>query len=56
MDGQVFKGAEGVFEAKKYKDLKEIVLNTKNVYGDRPAFKFKTDKPGELREVLYKDY
>ena len=56
MEEKVFKGAKGIYEAKKYKDIKEIVLNTQKVFGDRPAFKFKTDKPDVLREMLYKDY
>ena len=40
----------------EFKDLKDMLNQTEEMYKDRPAFKFKTDKPGELREVLYKDY
>ena len=56
MDSKVFKGAEGIYQVKKFKNLKEIVLNSKVEYADRPAFKFKTEKKGVLRDMLYKDY
>ena len=53
---KIFKGAKGIYEVKKFKNLKEIVQNSIVEYADRPAFKFKTDKPGILRELLYKEY
>ena len=53
---KIFKGAKGIYEVKKFKNLKEIVQNSIVEYADRPAFKFKTDKPGVLRELPYKEY
>ena len=52
----MFKGAKRIFEAKKFENLKEMVYNTQKEYAERPAFKFKTEEKGVLREMLYKDY
>ena len=56
MDGKLFKGTKRIFEAKRFYNFKEMVFNTQKEFGDRPAFKFKTEKKGKLREMLYKDY
>ena len=56
MDGKLFKGTKRIFEAKRFYNFKEMVLNTQKEFGDRPAFKFKTEKKGVLRDMLYKDY
>lgn len=56
MEGKLFKGTKRIFKAKKFNNFKEMILNTQKEFGDRPAFKFKTDEPGKLREILYKDY
>ena len=56
MDGKLFKGTKRIFEAKRFYNFKEMVLNTQKEFGERPAFKFKTEEKGVLREMLYKDY
>jgi long-chain acyl-CoA synthetase len=56
VDGKLFKGTKRIFEAKRFYNFKEMVLNTQKEFGERPAFKFKTEEKGVLREMLYKDY
>ena len=56
MDGKLFKGTKRIFEAKRFYNFTEMVLNTQKEFGERPAFKFKTEEKGVLREMLYKDY
>ena len=56
MDGKLFKGTKRIFEAKRFYNFREMVLNTQKEFGDRPAFKFKTEEKGVLKEMLYKDY
>ena len=40
----------------KFKDLKDMLKQTGEAYGDRPAFKFKTDKEGEFRIITHKEF
>jgi len=39
-----------------FKDLKDMLNQTEQMYNDRPAFKFKTQTPGELRIITHKEY
>ena len=45
-----------LYEKKQFKNLKEIINNTKELYGDRPAFKYKTETPDVYDEMTYNDY
>ena len=45
-----------LYEPQKFNNLKEIINNTKEKFGDRPAFKLKTDKEGEFKEITYNEY
>lgn len=39
----------------KFTDLKEMLKNTEEKYADRPAYIFKTDKPGVFKEMKYRE-
>ena len=36
-------------------DIKDLLKKTGELYGDKPAYKFKTDVPGEYRTILHKE-
>ena len=40
----------------KFKDLKDMLKQSGEVYGDKPAFMFKTDKQGEFRTITHKEF
>lgn len=40
----------------KYRDLKDMLKQTEEVYGDRPAYMFKTEKQGEFRTITHKEF
>ncbi len=40
----------------KFRDLKDMLKQSGEAYGDRPAFKFKTDKEGEFRIITHKEF
>lgn len=40
----------------KYTDLKDMLKQTGEVYGDRPAYRFKTEKKGEFRIITHKEF
>ena len=54
--GRVHKRSEILFKRPKFNNLKEMLENTYEKYGDCDAFKFKTDKEGVFRTIKYKDY
>ena len=39
-----------------FKNLKEMLSNSREKYGEHPAFKFKTEIPGKLREESYIEF
>ena len=41
---------------RKFTDLKDMLKQSGEVYGDKPAFMFKTDKPGEFRTITHKEF
>lgn len=55
-DNREHKSCERINNAKKFSNLKELLQNSKKEYGDRVAFKFKTDKPGVFKEKKYNEY
>ena len=40
----------------KFNNLKEMLNHTKEAYGDRPAFKFKTETPDVYDQITYNEY
>ena len=36
-------------------DIKDMLKQTGELYGDRPAYKFKTETPGEFRTISHKE-
>jgi len=40
----------------KFTDLKDMLRQSGEAYGDKPAFMFKTDKPGEFRTITHKEF
>lgn len=40
----------------KFKDLKDMLKQSGEAYGDKPAFMFKTDKEGEFRTITHKEF
>ena len=47
---------EPIYEFDKFTDLKDMLKNTEEKFADRPAFVFKTDKPGIFREIKYREF
>ena len=39
-----------------FTDLKDMLKQSGEVYGERPAYKFKTEKPGEFRIITHKEF
>lgn len=40
----------------KFTDLKDMLKQSGEAYGDRPAYIFKTDKEGEFRTIIHKEF
>lgn len=40
----------------KFTDLKDMLKKSQETFADRPAYVFRTDKPGVLREITYKEF
>ena len=45
-----------VHEIVEIKDLKDMLKKSGELYGDRPAYRFKTDVEGEFRIITHKEY
>ena len=56
MAERILYGCEQLYQAPKFNNMKEIIKYTKERYGESTAFKFKTDKEGEFRELTYNEY
>ncbi len=54
--GRVHKKSPVLFKREKFNNLKEMVQNTYEKYGECDAFKYKTETPGVFRTIKYKDY
>lgn len=50
------KKSEILYQADDYKNLKEMIANSKEKYANEPAFKFKTEIPGKLRTENYAEF
>ncbi len=40
----------------KYENLKEMLQKSGEAFSNRPAYKFKTETPGEFREITHKEF
>lgn len=47
---------EPVHKMPKYENLKEMLEKSGQLYGDRPAYLFKTEEPGKFREITHKEF
>lgn len=47
---------EPVHKMPKYENLKEMLEKSGQLYGDRPAYLFKTEVPGKFREITHKEF
>lgn len=56
MGDRICKGSKRVHNEKKFNNLKEIINNSKEVFGNDPAFKFKNPETKEIYTMSYKDY
>ena len=56
MGERICKGCTRVYNEKKFNNLKEIINNSKEVFGNDPAFKFKNPETKEMYTMSYKDY
>ena len=56
MGERTCKGCTRVYNEKKFNNLKEIINNSKEVFGNDPAFKFKNPETKQMYTMSYKDY
>ena len=47
---------EPIYKVEKYRDLKEMLAKSGEKYGDRPAYLFRTEEPGKLREITHQEF
>ncbi len=47
---------EAIHKMPKYENLKEMLEKTGDIYGDRPAYKFKTETEGKFRFITHKQF
>ena len=47
---------EPVHKMPKYKNLKEMLEKSGQMYGDRPAYLFKTEEPEKFKEISHKQF
>ena len=47
---------KNVHNVVEYKDIKELLRKTGEMYADRPAFKYKTDVPDKFRIITHKEF
>ena len=40
----------------EFTDLKDMLNKTGKIYGDRPAYVFKTEEKGKFREITHKEF
>ena len=45
-----------VHEFMKFENIKDMLQKTGEKYGQRPAYKFKTEKPNELKIITHKEF
>lgn len=50
------KRSEMLYQPEEFKNIKEMLENSKKKYGEEVAFKFKTEVPGKLRTESYNEF
>lgn len=45
-----------IHKVQKYEDLKEMLQKSGEAFGERPAYKFKTEEPGKFRIITHKEF
>ncbi len=45
-----------LYEREQFNNLKEVINNTKKMYGNRPAFRYKTETLDVYNEITYDEY
>ena len=56
MGERIYKGCDRVHNVKSFKNLKEMINNSKEEYGEKPAFKFKNAETKEMYTMSYNEY
>ena len=56
MGERIYKGSERLFKATRFNNLKEMIVNTKERFGDKTAFKFKSETDGTISTMTYNEY
>lgn len=47
---------EPIYKAPKFTDLKDMLQKSGEMYGDRPAYIFNTETPGEFKQITHRDF
>ena len=47
---------EPIHKIAKYENLKEMMQKSGEEFGNRPAYRYKTDIPGKFREITHKEF
>ncbi|MBO6243804.1 MAG: AMP-binding protein, partial [Clostridia bacterium] len=45
-----------IYKVMEFKDLKEMLKKSGEKYGERPAYMYRTDKPGKFRYISHKQF
>lgn len=45
-----------IHKVQKYEDLKEMLQKSGETFGERPAYKFRTEEPGKFRVITHKEF
>lgn len=56
MGERIYKGCDRVHNVKSFKNLKEMINNAKEEFGENAAFKFKNPETKEMYTMSYNDY
>ena len=47
---------EPIYKVERYTDIKDMIEKTGEKYADRPAYLFRTEEPGKLREITHREF
>lgn len=47
---------EPIYKAPKFTDLKDMLQKSGEMYGDRPAYIFNTETPGEFKQITHREF
>lgn len=56
MGERIHKGCKRIYQIRHFNNLKEMIKNTEERYGEKDAFRFKTEKEQEFNKISYKEY